>query len=136
MSMILEITQVLPAAAIMLAIWTAAALAVLKLSARALPLGRLFVLALWSCVEVLLILAVLGALSVLLLHRPFASPSLIAVLIAFAAGAWRLDRRLERNGIPARFPSTGVLAMMAALIATAAAFGLLLWHYAAPTHQL
>jgi hypothetical protein len=136
MSMILEIYRVLPAAAIMLALWTVAALAVLKLSARALPLGHLFLLALWTCAEVLLVLAVLGALSVLLLHRPFASPSLIAVLTAFAVGAWRLDRRLERNGIPTRFPSIGVLAMIAALIATAAAFGLLLWTYAAPTHQL
>jgi hypothetical protein len=136
MSVILEIYQALPAAAIMLAIWTVAALAVLKLSARRLPLRRLFLVALLSCAEVLLILAVLSALSVLLLHRPFASPSLIAVLIAFAVGAWRLDRRLEWDGIPARFPSIGVLAMIAAIIATAAAFGLLLWYYAAPTHQL
>ncbi len=136
MSMILQITQTLPVAAILLVIWTVAAVAVLKLSARALPLPRLFMLALWTCGEVVLILAVLAVASFLLLHRPIASPTLVAVLIAFSAGAWRLDRRLERNGIANRFPSTGALAMLAAVVVTAAGFALMLWYYAAPTHQL
>jgi hypothetical protein len=133
---IFDVIQTLPAAAILLAVWTVAALAVLKLSARALPLARLFLLALWTCGEVLLILAVLGVASFLLLHRPFSSPTLVAVLIAFSVGAWRLDRRLERDGIDNRFPSIGALAMLAAVVVTALGFALLLWYYAAPTHRL
>jgi hypothetical protein len=58
------------------------------------------------------------------------------VLVAFAAGAWLMDRRLKRDRIAKPFPSIGARAMLVAFIATVAAFALLLWIYTVPTHQL
>jgi hypothetical protein len=127
MHLLLEIAQNLPAAALMLLLWMAGGLPMMKLSAREAPLGRLAWIALKSFGSALLILAFLSVIWTVLLHRPFGSPPFIA--IAFVTGGWLMNRWLKRAGIERPFPGIGARAMLAAFLMTVAWRAYVIWTF-------
>jgi hypothetical protein len=131
-----DIAQGLRIALVLLVLWVAVAMPVLKFSARGIPFGRLALVALWTFLCVIAIIATLAMLSTLLLHRPLASPPFWVVVIAFLVGGWLMDLQLRQMGIEAPFPGIGARVMTVAFLTTVAGFALMLWYYAAPTHQL
>ena len=112
-------------ALILLALWMAAALPVMKWSARSVPLTRLAWAALVTFTAMLGMIA-LSALIPFILHRGGTRPPLLAVVCIFFIGAWLMDRRLKREAIAQPFPAIGARAMLLAFAATAiAAAGML-----------
>ncbi|MEP6831253.1 MAG: hypothetical protein ABI963_13000 [Rhizomicrobium sp.] len=129
MHLLFEIVQNLPTAALMLALWMAGGLPVMKLSAREAPLGRLAWIALKSFGSVLLILTLLSVIWTVLLHRSFGSPPFIAIAIAFVTGGWLMNRWLKRAGIERPFPGIGARAMLAAFLMTVAWLAYVIWTF-------
>jgi hypothetical protein len=133
MHLLFEIVQTLPAAGLMLVLWMAGGLPVMKLSAREAPLSQLTWIAFKSFGSTLLILALLSLVWTVLLHRPFGSPPFIAIGIAFVAGGWLMNRWLKRAGIERSFPGIGARAMLGAFLATAAWLAYVIWTFDAST---
>lgn len=131
-----DVPQSLELALVLLALWTLTAIPVLIFQTRDIPAYRLGLIALVSFACVIAVIGALSAASVLSLHTPLASPPLLVVLAGFLTGGWLMSRWLKREGIETTFPGIGARVMIIAFLATAAAYGAVLWYYAAPTHQL
>ena len=131
-----DISQSLELALVLLVLWTLTAIPVLKFQARNITAYRLGLIALVSFACVIAVIGALSAASVLSLHTPLASPPILVVLAGFLAGGWLMSRWLKREGIEKPFPGIGARVMMTAFLVTVAAYGAVLWYYAAPTHQL
>jgi hypothetical protein len=131
-----NIIQSLELALVLLLLWTLTAIPVLKFQARDIPVLRLGLIALVTFACVVAVIGGLSAASVLSLHTPLASPPILVVLAGFLAGGWMMSRWLKREGIERPFPGIGARVMMIAFLATIAAYGAVLWYYAAPAHQL
>jgi hypothetical protein len=131
-----DISQRLELALVLLVLWTLTAIPVLKFQARDIPVLRLGLIALVTFACVLAVIGGLSATSVLSLHTPLASPPILVVLVGFLIGGWMMSRWLKREGIETPFPGIGARVMMTAFLVTVAAYGVVLWYYAAPTHQL
>ena len=131
-----DISQSLELALVLLVLWTLTAIPVLKFQARDIPAYRLGLIALVTFACVIAVIGALSAASVLSLHTPLASPPILVVLAGFLAGGWLMSRWLKREGIEKPFPGIGARVMMTAFLVTVAAYGAVLWYYAAPAHQL
>ena len=115
-------------ALVLLALWMAAALPVMKWSARSAPLARLAWAAFVTFTAMLAMIA-LSALIPFIFHRGGSRPPLLAVVCVFFIGAWVMDRRLKREGVAKSFPGIGARAMLSAFAATVIAIAGMLYSF-------
>lgn len=113
-------------ALVLLALWMAAALPVMKWSARQTPLARL-AWAAFVTFTIMLAMIALSALIPFIFHRGGTRPPLLAVVCIFFIGAWVMDRRLRREGKALAFPGIGARAMLSAFAATVIAIAGMLY---------
>jgi hypothetical protein len=104
-------------ALVLLALWMAAALPVMKWSARQMPMARLAWAAFVTFTAMLALIA-LSALIPFLFHRGGTRPPLLVMVCVFFIGAWVMDRRLRREGVAQSFPGIGARAMLSAFAAS------------------
>lgn len=130
------VMQSLELALVLLLLWTLTAIPVLKFQARDIPAFRLGLIALVTFACVVAVIGGLSTVSVLSLHTPLSSPPILVVLTGFLIGGWMMSRWLKREGIETPFPGIGARVMLTAFLVTVAAYGVVLWYYAAPAHQL
>ena len=130
-----DLGEDLEAAVLLLALWMAAAVPVMKWSARAVPLVRLTWVAFLTFATMLgMILA--ASLFLFVFHRAGSRPPLILMLGVFAIGAWLMDRRLRHENIAQPFPGIGARAMLSAFAATALAVAGILYSFAGTSSEL
>ena len=123
------------AALVLLILWMAAALPVMKWSAKGVPFARLTWVAFATFAAMLATIWV-AAFIPFVFHRGGSRPPLIAVGCIFVIGAWLMDRRLVREGAAKSFPGIGVRAMLSAFAATLIALAGIVYSFAGTSSEL